>query len=669
LTAAPPLDPQLLDDPSLRRLPVQDGYPVLGQIWLCRKLGEGGMGAVYLGFDPQLQRRVAVKCLQADLARDPRYLQRFLEEGRAAARLQHPHVVGVLGVGEEHGLSYLVMEFVEGESVRDWLGRRSERVSERQALAIVIGAARGLAHAHGRGVVHRDVKPENLLVSREGQVKVADLGLAKPLTDAGRALRTETGAIFGTPAYMPPEQFLSSRDVGCTADVYALGAVLYALLAGQDAYRGHLLEILEAKRAGPFPDLAAVRPDVSAAVADWVARACAERPEERPADARQALRELQELARGARNAAGAGEIDGERVPARHRSRWIAGGVGALLLVGGAAWYQGQASAVELPWAEVLTRDPDPEVVTDPEARRRMLATGLPWRVRDRRSGIEMLLVPPGNYVRGASAGDGLAHAMEGPPHPLRVEQAFYLGRTEVTRLDWERYSNATSLRTLAEKESVGLSLRIEGEPGDSKRFVVRDGETGAHWRDPFPLLRDGSAVATQPSSPATLMTRDEAQGFCEHHGLRLPREAEWEYAARAGTTTRFWWGDDPALGAGRGNFLDGQRSEVGGFAFDDGHSLMAPVATFGANPWGFLDLLGNVQEWCSTDYERESYRRLVGNEPPTAAHHADPVTGGRPVRRGGSFMGPPLACRVSSRGHDEGPLPQFDVGFRVARDP
>lgn len=207
------------DEPTPVRL--ADRYELLGSI------GQGGMADVQRAHDSQLDREVAIKILHARYANDPEFLARFQREARSAANLNHPHIVSVYDAGESDHRPYIVMELVDGQSLRDLL--RSQRVNTDVALRIMSDAALALDYAHDRGLVHRDVKPANILLSEGGTVKVTDFGIARAV---GAETVTQTAAVFGTAAYMAPEQ-ARSEEVDRRTDVYALGCVLYELLAGR----------------------------------------------------------------------------------------------------------------------------------------------------------------------------------------------------------------------------------------------------------------------------------------------------------------------------------------------------------------------------------------------------------------------------------------------------
>jgi serine/threonine protein kinase len=243
-----------------------------------RELGRGGMATVYLARDLKHDRLVALKVLHPELAATlgP---ERFLREIHTAARLQHPHILTVLDSGEASGLLWYAMPYVEGESLRQWL-IRERGLPVADALRIASEVALALDHAHRHGVVHRDVKPENILLS-DGQALLADFGVARALADAGGRL-TETGLALGTPAYMSPEQATAERELDGRSDVYALGCVLYEMLAGEPPFTGPTAQSIIAKRlresASPVRGL---RPAVSEELERAVGRSLALNPADR----------------------------------------------------------------------------------------------------------------------------------------------------------------------------------------------------------------------------------------------------------------------------------------------------------------------------------------------------------------------------------------------------
>lgn len=268
-----------------------DAMPAeLGGVRLRHLLGQGGMGRVYLGRHLALDRDVAVKVMRDRLSGDS---ARFLAEARLAARIDHGNIVRILHAGDEQGRLYLVMEYVAGRNLKRIIQDR-QRLPWREALGFVLQAARGLGAAHQAGIVHRDVKPSNMLVTPDGRLKVADLGVARSLGDD--PLGTTTGNIVGTPAYMAPEQAKDPRHCLPTADVYALGASLYHLLAGEvPFFRLSFAGVLLAHQREPLPDIRQQVPDLPPAVVSLLTRLMAKDPSRRPTNGDAVAAELERI--------------------------------------------------------------------------------------------------------------------------------------------------------------------------------------------------------------------------------------------------------------------------------------------------------------------------------------------------------------------------------------
>jgi eukaryotic-like serine/threonine-protein kinase len=267
-----------------------------GRYRLERRLGVGGMATVQLAFDTRLERYVAVKLLAEHLAEDSNFVSRFRREALAAARLVHPNIVQVFdfGLDEATHRNFIVMEFVKGQSCAEML-REQGALPPPDAVEILAQSCRGLDYAHRNGVVHRDVKPGNLLRSEEGMVKLADFGIAKAAEDSAI---TTVGSVLGTAAYLAPEQ-ARGEPAGPSSDLYALGVVAYQLIAGRLPYdAASLTDLARLQESGPPPRLDELEPAVPAALATAVARALHREPERRYPDAAEMETALRDGLRG-----------------------------------------------------------------------------------------------------------------------------------------------------------------------------------------------------------------------------------------------------------------------------------------------------------------------------------------------------------------------------------
>jgi serine/threonine-protein kinase len=258
--------------------PPQPGDLIADRYELEELVGTGGMSTVFRARDLQLERRVAIKILHERYVDDAEYLERFRREARLVARLSHPNIVTVIDRGDDSGRQYIVFEHVEGENLKE-LVTRTGRLPARRALELVIPVADGLAFAHEHGLVHRDVKPQNVLLSSEGEVKVTDFGIARSL-DVEHGV-TQTGTVLGTSEYLAPEQ-ASGEPVSPATDEYSLGVVLWELLTGEVPFTGENFVAVALRHVNePTPSLREQRPDLSPRLAAAVERALAKDPARR----------------------------------------------------------------------------------------------------------------------------------------------------------------------------------------------------------------------------------------------------------------------------------------------------------------------------------------------------------------------------------------------------
>src|SRR2546421_1778181 len=267
------------------------GTTLNGRYRLEARIGAGGMSTVYRATDETLQRPVAIKLMNREVASDSDQLERFRREARAVAQLSHPHVVGVIDAGEDAGRPYIVFEYVEGETLKERI-RRVGRLPIAEAVAYAVEIARALGAAHARHIVHRDVKPQNVLIDEEGSAKVTDFGIARTLDEEGL---TADGRVLGTTDYVSPEQALGQPVTG-QSDLYSLVVVLFEMLSGQVPFKGESQVAVAMKHVREMlPDNQRVRPEVSAALAAVIDRATAKRQEDRYADDAELIADLEDV--------------------------------------------------------------------------------------------------------------------------------------------------------------------------------------------------------------------------------------------------------------------------------------------------------------------------------------------------------------------------------------
>ncbi|MFW5751005.1 MAG: serine/threonine-protein kinase [Planctomycetota bacterium] len=254
-----------------------------GNVQILAPLGQGGMATVYHGIHRSFGTRVAVKLLPRRLDdRAEQFARRFLREGQTAARIQHANVVQVMDSGCCDGTAYLVMEYVDGSSLGDLLDKKG-RLEQSMVLPLAAAIAQGLRAIHDNGVVHRDIKPDNILLTRDGRAKIADLGLARQLDDPELNRLTATGMVVGTPLYVSPEAIRDTKNAGAPSDIYSFGATLYHMLSGKPPFNGKTpFDVMRAHLETPPQPLREIDPGISKHLANLVELCLAKTPERRP---------------------------------------------------------------------------------------------------------------------------------------------------------------------------------------------------------------------------------------------------------------------------------------------------------------------------------------------------------------------------------------------------
>jgi ABC-type branched-subunit amino acid transport system substrate-binding protein len=328
----------------------------IGKYLITDVLGAGGMGVVLKAYDPMIERDVAIKVLAEHLQSDGTALGRFLSEAKAAGKVNHPHVMAIYEICPQQGMTYLVLEYVPGGSLKDLLEVRGS-LPVAEATQVLIDACKGVGAAHAAGLIHRDIKPANFMRAADGSIKVADFGLAK---SAGGRVRdfTQTGMVIGTPFYMSPEQ-CEARPLDARSDIYSLGATYYTLLTGQNPFHGtdSVPQLMYAHCHGPIPDPRAVDVTVPMACVKIVGRAMAKSPADRYQSTAELQADLQAVLAAVGSGQGRIELPSDRTigaprtvtggaeptavqPASRSRRWPAIVAAGAIVVGGAlaAWF-------------------------------------------------------------------------------------------------------------------------------------------------------------------------------------------------------------------------------------------------------------------------------------------------------------------------------------------
>jgi len=606
-------------------------------------------------------------------------------------------------------------ELVRAESARQRVERKGA-LGESEAARIVLAAARRLGKAHEQGIVHRDVKPDNILLSTSGEARVADLGLAK--VKEGGSQVTQAHEILRTPSYMAPEQWEDTRGVGPAAGVWALGATLAFLLLGENAVRGNsTAEVSQRILHEPFPDVAARRPGLSPELLR-ILRKCVERaPSDRYPDARALAADLARLP-------GVSEADLTSAESRSRptARWVSWVSRAGALVGICIFLACQLGHLEhgapvLQWVEPWLTDAEAGNLTTVQGQ---VKSSKPCTVKV--NGVEVDVDPTGRFRRqlplaefGGAARCEAVDSTGRSALPLERSLPAKLGGrpwpdAEPSGKLWFWFDSRAYPEFVEDRRS-GLRFTLvwkgestlgspEGAGGDDERpqilfrvpkpfYLGQTEVTVAAWRrfaektgyktkpesqtprestwsDPFP----GRGFVLRDDHPATNVSWDDAVAFCRAHGYRLPTELEWEYACRAGSETAYWWSDNIEEGEGKANVWDqdgkaGVKREADEAEdpahFHDGYPRLAPVAQFlVGRRIELFDMAGNVREWCQNGYDPQAYSK----SPPNLTGIDDTIR----MTRGGSWLSSLDACRSGARFPVKRDSWFSDVGFRPARD-
>jgi formylglycine-generating enzyme required for sulfatase activity len=395
----------------------------LGRYQIIGEIGRGGMGAVYRGVDPTIGRTVAIKTIlfsgfnsqeEAQLLR-----ARLLREAQAAGTLMHPNIVTVFDMGEDGGIAYIVMEFIQGKTLDELIGEGGRPLPPERALDILASAARALDYAHAHGVIHRDVKPANIMVQDDGAVKLADFGIAKV---ASANTMTMSNAMVGTPHFLAPEQLRSEPATGRT-DQFSLAVVAFYLLTGRKPFHADSMAALLTQ----IVMLEAPRDPGLNEATDWVLRkALSKNPANRFETCTAFIDALQQAWRSSVRKPVAPTVSGAR---KHKgARLLLGILGLLVILGLAVWYFFRPS----PGTQALRTNP-----TD---------------------GLEYVWIPPGSFMMGCSPADGECSNNEKPARNATIQKGFWMGRTEVTVAAYKRFTQATTRQMPPEPKLLDQAL-------------------------------------------------------------------------------------------------------------------------------------------------------------------------------------------------------------------
>lgn len=665
---------------------------------IIEKLGEGGMGIVYKAQDMKLDRLVALKFLPQHISPSEAERTRFLQEARAAAALNHPNICTIYGIEEDDDQVFIAMEYVDGKTLRQ-VEVRSQSLET--VLSYARQVAEALQEAHSKGIVHRDIKLENIMINSKNQIKVMDFGLAKL---KGTLRLTRTSSTGGTPAYMAPEQ-IQGGEVDPRVDIFSFGVVFFEMLAGERPFPGDhdaalMYSILNLE---PRP-LENYRTDVSPDLNRILSRLVRKNPNERYQSFAEVLQDVHRLALALPKT-----FPSSR-PTHFRKLQNIGGLVILFVAimagllylkslnNGAIVEDEPLSTVPAdslnkqesrPVPEIRkTRKVENEKVDRPsgkpdtvrlgetlggtlsvhsetaahgdttrvkEAERgqvSLLTNGEPavGDIHTNSIGMEFVLIPSGTFLMGADDPD--AQSDEAPIREVTISQPVWFGKYEVTNAQFTAFVDATNYITTAEK--LGWARTWDQSGWTETR--------NASWR----------TFALEENLPVVCISWHDAKAFAQWlnetentYLYRLPTEAEWEFAARSGRRQyKYSWGNGIPVSRKGGNIADETlklkftKMEIWPGYYDN-HVFGAPVGSTVPNEFGLVDMTGNVWEWCEDwygPYEKRSDVDPIG-----------PPTGDTRVLRGGSWKESPRYVRCANRTQYPPDYKSADTGFRLVR--
>ena len=607
----------------------------LGRYQILEQLGEGGMATVYKAYDTRLDRYVAIKVIRNDLFGPTlleRMLKRFEREAKALAKLSHPNIVKVLDYGEHNGAPYLVLEYLPGGTLKGQVMGRP--IPWQEAVRLLLPIAGALDYAHEQKIIHRDVKPANILLTEKGQPMLSDFGIAKILEMKEEFTLTGSGTGIGTPEYMAPEQGMG-REVDARTDIYSLGIVLYELVTGRKPYTADTpMAVVLKHMTDPLPRPRQYIADLPDIVERVLLKALAKDPQDR-------YSKISEFADALENADQSRNIDNNQPNASTSSAnltqllqqknlnrlWIALGIVGIVFAGVlTGWLARGGKTTEIPptTAPSATSIPidttTPSATISPTATRTPIPTATPkldiGSTMTGNDGMTLLYVPAGEFTMGSETGND----EEKPIHTIYLD-GFWIDQTEVTNRQYALCVTAGQCISPNETDSSLRSIYY----GNSEF-------------DDYPVI---------------YVNWNMAKTYCEWAGRRLPTEAEWEKAARGMDERTYPWGED--ISCNEANY-DPKDS-----CFGD--TTIAGNITSGESPYGVYDMAGNVWEWVNDWYSETYYQDSPLSNP------LGPDSGQYRVLRGGSFDSSTSGVRTTNRYRYEPTYTLLSIGFRCASSP
>ncbi len=671
----------------------------IGRYEVVSVLGRGAMGIVYKGYDPGIDRYVAIKTLALNLLDvDSKELEdRFRTEAKAAGRLTHPNIISIYEYGNDADRAFIAMEFVDGCTLSE-LEKRGKLLEINQILHIMQEVLYALQYAHERGIVHRDIKPSNIMYTPDGEVKIADFGIAR----LESSTQTQLGTIIGTPGYMSPEQIMGQR-VDHRSDIFSAGILLYELLTGERAFVSTNITSTTYKIVHTeLPPPSKLCPTVPEAIDAVLARAFAKQPDNRfqsASEFAEALINIQAVSKpsGASHATLV-SIEKETVTVLAPTFSADIPSQAAANIGSTPQpYQGEGEGVLSPAADVAQKDSvdkfatlgfrkiagvslvffivlglllvifkftftdKPMVVastsrlptTVDDSVIRKVPVVLPQHqpgatFTDCETCPNMVVIPTGSFLQGAPENETDHIQNEGPQHNVTISYPLAVGVAEVTRGQFSSFVSDAGYK--------GSDCWIYD--GDWKK------QLSSNWLSP--------GFTQDDNHPVTCVSWNDAKAYTRWlttktgRKYRLLTESEWEYVARGGTTTARQWGNAPDSACQSANVADNtSATNYPGWNVhncDDQFIHTAPTATFEANLFGLYDTLGNVFEWVD-DCWSDNYIGLSADGSARVDGECD-----KRVLRGGSWYSRQIFVRSAYRNRFSPDHRSSSFGFRVARE-